>query len=129
MYFLAFLDIVSADLNALFALLIPPPEGGGEIVFAEGSDDLPGVLEGVLRQGEASQLHLELGKQEKVSWGQVRQVKGCSIIWTCLAASQSWTTAAVWTGALSQWKNHCPSAIIGLFFLKIFMNLPRASMM
>jgi hypothetical protein len=103
MYFPAFLNIVSADLNALFALLIPPPEGSGKVVFAEGSDDpLLGVLEGVLGQGEASHLHLELGKQKKVSWSQVRQVKGCSFIWTCLAASQSWNTAAVWTGALTQ---------------------------
>jgi hypothetical protein len=66
MYFLGFFDIVSANLNALFAPLIPPPEGGGEVFFAEGSDDpLPGVLEGVLGQGEASQLHLVLGELEK----------------------------------------------------------------
>jgi hypothetical protein len=68
------LVIVSADLYALFAPLTPPLEGGGEVFFAEGSDDpLPGVLEGVLGQGEASQL---LGEQEKVRWGQVRRVGG-----------------------------------------------------
>jgi hypothetical protein len=73
MCFLGFLDIVPANLNALFALHIPPPKGSGEVVFAQGSDDpLPGVLECVLGQGEASQQHLELREQEKVRWGQVR---------------------------------------------------------
>jgi hypothetical protein len=64
MYFLAFLDIVPSDLDALFALLVPPPEGGGEVLFAQGSDDpLPGVLEAVLGEREASHLHLEFGEQ------------------------------------------------------------------
>ncbi len=67
MNFLGFLDIVPADLNALFAPLIPPPEGSGEVIFAQGSDDpLQVFLKVCWVRGEESQLHLELGEQEKV---------------------------------------------------------------
>jgi hypothetical protein len=39
MYFLAFLDIVTIDLNKLFASFQPPVEGLGEVIFAESPKD------------------------------------------------------------------------------------------
>ncbi len=44
-------------------------------------------------------------------------------------ARNPWTTFAVWTGVLSQWRNHSPFAVSGLFFLKFFRKVPRALMM
>ena len=44
-------------------------------------------------------------------------------------ARNSRITIAVCTGALSQWRNHSPFAISGLFFLKFFRKVPRALMM
>ena len=44
-------------------------------------------------------------------------------------ARNSFTTFAVWTGALSQWRNHSPFAVSGLFFFKFFRKVPRALMM
>ena len=46
MYFLRLLDIVSADSDTLVEVLIPPPEGGGELLFADVSQDpIPGRLD------------------------------------------------------------------------------------
>jgi hypothetical protein len=36
MYFLTFLNIVAADLKALFAPLIPLLKGGGEVLLGQG---------------------------------------------------------------------------------------------
>jgi hypothetical protein len=52
-YFLAFLDIVPADMNALLASLVPLLEGGGKVLLSQGPDDpLPAVLEGLLGEGQ-----------------------------------------------------------------------------
>ena len=54
MYFLRLLDIVSADSDTLVEVLIPPPEGGGELLFADVSQDpIPGRLDRLLGQPEA----------------------------------------------------------------------------
>ena len=54
MYFLRFLDIVSADWDALVEVLVPPPEGGSELLFADVSlDPIPGRLDRLLGQPEA----------------------------------------------------------------------------
>ena len=51
-----FFDLVSADPDALFAALYPPPKGGGEGLLARGSDQpLPAFLEGVGGKGGARQ--------------------------------------------------------------------------
>ncbi len=47
---------------------------------------------------------------------------GCSSCWTHWASNQSETTAAVCTGTLSQWKNHCWDNISGLFSLKFLQT-------
>jgi hypothetical protein len=65
-----FFNIVAANKDTLFAVLHPSPKGGGELVLSDLADDpIPGLLEGPLGQGEASQLGLHLWKQEKVRWG------------------------------------------------------------
>ncbi len=74
-YFLGLFHMSTADTNTFFASLEPPPEGGGEVLFGDGPDDpFPGVLEGLLGQGHASQLHLDLREEEEVRRGQVRQI-------------------------------------------------------
>ena len=51
MYFLRLLDIVSADSDTLVEVLIPPLEGGGELLFADVSQDpIPGQLDRLLGQ-------------------------------------------------------------------------------
>ena len=56
MYFLRFLDTVSADSSALVEVLVPPPEGGGELLFADVSQDpIQGRLNCILGQPEAPQ--------------------------------------------------------------------------
>ena len=75
--FLRFLNIASSDVYTLLAALIPPPECGDEVLGGNSpADPVPGGLEVVLGQVAASQLHLELGEQEEVGWGQVRRVGG-----------------------------------------------------
>ena len=72
-YFLGFLNISTANLNTLLASLIPLPEGGGEVIFADSPDHpLPALLEGLLGEGAAGQLVLDLGEEEKVGRGEVR---------------------------------------------------------
>jgi hypothetical protein len=126
MYFLAFLDKVPSDLNALFAPLIPPPEGGGKVLFAQGSDD-------------PSQVFL------KVSWVRERLVT-CTCILSLGNRKKSagaksdeqgnvQSSGSVWPPANPGPRpqcglGHCPNGkIIGLFFLKILMNLTRVSTM
>ena len=75
MYFLGLFHIVAADSHALFASLIPGAEGGGEVVFADGSaDPFPGGLEGLLGQGHPRQLHLDLREEEEVRRCKIRRI-------------------------------------------------------
>ena len=47
------LDIVSAYSDALVEVLVPPREGGGELLFADASQDpIPGRLDRLLGQPE-----------------------------------------------------------------------------
>jgi hypothetical protein len=49
-----------------FPALDPLPKGDGELVLSDlAYDPIPGILEGPMGQGEASQLGLHLWKQEK----------------------------------------------------------------
>ncbi len=74
-YFLSFLHISTADSNALFAVLVPPPEGGGELLSGDASDDpFPGCLQGPLVQRLACQLLLDPFEQEEVRRSKVRQI-------------------------------------------------------
>ena len=96
MHFLRLLDIVSTDPNALVATLVPPLEGGGELVFAdEPQDPLPGRLDRLLGQPAARQQLLHPGEQEIVRWSQIRRIGGCSSIWILCSDSHFCTTAAV----------------------------------
>ena len=55
------------------ASLKPPPEGGGEVVFADGPHHpLPALLEGLLGEGAAWHLVLNLREEEKVGRGELR---------------------------------------------------------
>ncbi len=62
-------------LRTLLTLLIPPPEGGGEVFFGDTpGGPLPHGLEALLGQGHACQLLLDGREQETVSadalaWG------------------------------------------------------------
>ena len=79
MYFLRFLDIVSADLDALVEVLVPPPEGGGELLFADVSQDpIPGRLDRhrLLGQPEAPQHLLHSWEEELVLRSQIWQIRG-----------------------------------------------------
>ncbi len=63
----------TADTNALFAAVLPPLEGPGEVVFDKSPHDpLPLRLELVQAHGEPRQLSLQRGEEEIVRWGQVR---------------------------------------------------------
>ncbi len=71
--FLQFLDIASVDANTLFAPLVPPHKGLGELLPADFSQDpLPLLLELFLGHGEGCQLLLQLGEEEIVGWDEVR---------------------------------------------------------
>ncbi len=71
--FLRFLDIASVDANTLFAPLVPPHKGLGELLSADFSQDpLPLLLELLLGHGDACQLLLQLGEEDIVGWGRVR---------------------------------------------------------
>jgi hypothetical protein len=70
-----FFDIVAADTDTLFAKLYPLPKGSSELVPSDLTDNpISGLLKGPLGQGEASQLELHLWIQEKVRWGEIRQL-------------------------------------------------------
>lgn len=73
--FLRFLNIASIDPHTLFTALIPAAEGGGELFFADGTDDpFPGSFQGLSAQCEASQLLFHFPAQEKVRWSQIRRI-------------------------------------------------------
>ena len=77
MYFLRLLDIVSADSDTLVEVLIPPPEGGGELLFADVSQDpIPGQLDRLLGQPEAPQHLLHSSEEELVHQSQIQQIRG-----------------------------------------------------
>jgi hypothetical protein len=49
LYLRLFFNISTADSNAFFATLLPPPERGGEVLFGDGFYyPIPGLLEGLL---------------------------------------------------------------------------------
>ncbi len=73
MYFLTFFDVSTADTNTLFAAMLLPLEGPGEVIFCERPHDpLPLRLELVQTHGEPRQLSLQSGEEEIVRRGQVR---------------------------------------------------------
>jgi hypothetical protein len=101
-YFGLFLDIVAADTNALFAPLLPAPEGGGKVLLGDGPNDpLPVVLEGLLGQRHASQLGLHSREQKKVCQGEIRRIGWAGDCLHPFAAKKSTTVAAVWTRVFS----------------------------
>ncbi len=66
--FLTFLDIFALDPNALFATLVLPLEGGGELFFGDGVHyPFTHALEALLGQVKASQLFFHFPEQE-VRW-------------------------------------------------------------
>ena len=75
LYFLTFFNIVPLQLYALFATLVPSPEGGGERFFGDLADHpVPGRLDAVSGEGEASQLLLHVREQEEVRRRQIRRI-------------------------------------------------------
>ena len=51
MYFLKFFCTDIADQYALFKVLLPPPKGGGELVFdAKMTDPIQGLIHGLMSQ-------------------------------------------------------------------------------
>ncbi len=77
-YFSAFLDVATANLDTLLAMLIPPPKGCGKLLHSDPfCDPFPCKLEAVLSQAEACQLILHPLEQEKVCWSQVGRAAGC----------------------------------------------------
>jgi hypothetical protein len=72
LYFLRFLNEAPTNLNTLFSLLKPPPEGRGELVSSDSSDDaFPGSLEAVLFQGGPRQGLLQSPEEKKVGRCQI----------------------------------------------------------
>jgi hypothetical protein len=65
--FLAFFSVGPGNIDTFFAVLILPSEGRGKVSRLQNSDSLlPLLLEGLLQEGEASQLPLHLRKEEEV---------------------------------------------------------------
>ncbi len=72
---LTFHNIFTLDPNALFAALVPLPEGGGELVFGDGVRyPFLHALEAPLGHVKASQLFFHFPGQEKIPWCQVRRI-------------------------------------------------------
>ncbi len=70
--FLAFFNVGPSDVDTFFAALHPAPEGCGEVGRLQCfGGPLPLLLEGLLGEGEASQLPLHLREEEKVGRGKV----------------------------------------------------------
>jgi hypothetical protein len=60
-------------MSILLAALVPPPEGGGELVGVDTSrDPFPLLLEAAVVQGDACQLVLLAPKQEEVRRREIR---------------------------------------------------------
>ncbi len=73
--FLRFLDVSTIDSDTLVAAVYPPPEGGGELVSADVSEDpFPGLLHALRGQPKASQLLLHPPEQEIVRRSQIRRI-------------------------------------------------------
>ncbi len=63
------------ETNTLVVPIQPAPEGSGELVNADTSrDPIPGLLERLRRQLDASQLLLHSPEQKIVRWSQIRRV-------------------------------------------------------
>ncbi len=67
-----------------------------------------------------------LQNKKKSAGARSGEYGGCSSRWMLWAANHSWTTAAIWTSALSQWNHHSCWTIWGLFFFSCLRKLPRA---
>ncbi len=75
MYFLAFLYIVTIDLNTLFASFQPPLEGLGEVIFAESPNDpLPPGFQLLLGHVRPASSLLGVGNKKKWAGGEVWRV-------------------------------------------------------
>jgi hypothetical protein len=62
-YFVTFINIVTADINPFFKSLLPPLKNLGDVVFLKKSDHpLPCALMALLDDGDACQLVLDLGE-------------------------------------------------------------------
>jgi hypothetical protein len=82
---LALLAIVPANLNTIFALLAPPPEGRVKAHSQERShthSPLPLFLEGLLHEDEASQLLLHPGEVKKPDPPNTAGAGGPGTAWT-----------------------------------------------
>ena len=61
LYFLSFIELITADTHALFVPLKPAVERGGKVLGGDTSaDPYPGLLEALLGQLEARQVLLHL---------------------------------------------------------------------
>ncbi len=77
MCFIAFLHLVTIDLNTLFSSLQPPLGRRGEVVFGQCPyDPLPLCLELLQGQYQTHQLPLQRPEQKEVCWCQVRRGGG-----------------------------------------------------
>jgi hypothetical protein len=54
------------------------------------------------------------------------ELEGGGSSWVLWSANHLFTPAAVWMGALFQWKNHSCWTIFGLFFFGFIKNLPKS---
>jgi hypothetical protein len=64
-YFLRYLYVSTANANALLAALIPVPEGGGKVLFGNGSGGpLSHGLEGLRGQHFARQLPFDIREKK-----------------------------------------------------------------
>ncbi len=128
-FVLFFFNVKPVDVDTFFVVLIPLPKGHGEVSrFQSSGSSLPLILECALGKGVAGQLPYHLWNEEKVSWGKVqrvRQVLGDLEMPGCHPVRHHGGSVQ----ALSQWNHQSLAAISGLFCLKIFRNLSRASVM
>jgi hypothetical protein len=101
--FLLFFNVGSADVETLFAALLPPPEGRGEVSHQEILlAPSPSFLKvSFLMARQASSL-FTLGNRKKSAKAISGKWGWCWNTQICLAAIQSVTMAAVCTGALSK---------------------------
>ncbi len=102
-FVLTFLNIVALDENPLFAVLVPPPEGGGKLVFADGSHHpLPTRSWGSPGSGEGQPAALSLfwTRRSPLAPNQVSKRGG-------EVAGSPWRPASFWQ--LQQCERvHCP---------------------
>jgi hypothetical protein len=108
-------------MDILFAQGHLPPKGIGELTFSDGSDEpITDRLEAVQGQQDANQLLTSLWDREKSALGKNLANRAGSGSSLCLLSLwKSWTEAAVWMAAWSQFWDVNPD----LFSLKIARDL------